>query len=401
MLIMLAAKARLDISDKILCIAPSMTSISSILIVLSLLGAMQGLIFGSALLSYKRGKIVANRLLAALVFVISIFLFGAVLRTTGYDLVLPHLSRVHDPFAFLLSPLLFLYLKTLIDKKSCFPRKNFLHFIPFGICVVYLVPYYFQSTTTKIQILLGEHQLPGLGDWYYVRSALTIFYSLVYLSLSVWMIVNYFRKIRRENVQVDKAILLQIRFLIAAVLTIWIAGVLRYSLDHTSQTNLLVPLLAAITVYGLGYICLRNPEVLSGAEELPPPAPKYENSTLSAQKSERYLKRLREIMETEKLFTDGELSLQKLAEKLSISPPHLSQVINERLGQSFSDFVNSYRVEEVKKMFLDPAKKHYSILAIAEEAGFNSKSSFNSVFKKHTGKTPSEFRKSSNDNGNY
>lgn len=370
-----------------------MMSISNLLIALCLLGAAQGFLFGFALFSIKRGNKIANRLLAALVYVISIFLFGAVLRTTDNDLVFPHLSRIHDPFTFLVSPLLFLYLKTLITKKASFPRKNFLHFIPFGICFVYLIPYYFQSTTAKIQILLAEHQHPDLGDWYYVRSAFVIVYSFVYLLLSVLMLAAYFRKIKRENIQPNKAVLLQIRFLIAAVLMIWVVAVLRYTLDQTSQTNLVVPLLAAITIYGLGYIYLRNPEVLSGAEDVPPSAPKYESSNLSADRAERYLKRLRQIMEREKPFTDGELTLQKLSERLSISPSHLSQTINERAGQSFSDFINFYRVEEVKKMFLDPTKKHYSILAISEEAGFSSKSSFNSVFKKHTSQTPSEFRK--------
>lgn len=180
-----------------------MTSVSSVLIVLSLLGAVQGLLFGAALLSFKRGNKIANRLLSALVFVISIFLFGAVLRTTSYDLVLPHLSRIHDPFTFLVSPLLFLYLKTLITKNASFSKKNFLHFIPFGICVVYLIPYYFQSTTAKLQILVAEHQQPGLGDWYYVRSAFIIIYSLVYLSLTLWMLVLYFRKSKRENTGIE------------------------------------------------------------------------------------------------------------------------------------------------------------------------------------------------------
>jgi len=104
-------------------------------------------------------------------------------------------------------------------------------------------------------------------------------------------------------------------------------------------------------------------------------------------------------MESERLYTDCELSLQKVSERLSIPPHHLSQIINERLNQSFSDFINFYRVEEVKKNLLDPSKKHYSILALAENSGFNSKSSFNSVFKKHTNGTPSEFRENPRGNG--
>jgi len=97
-------------------------------------------------------------------------------------------------------------------------------------------------------------------------------------------------------------------------------------------------------------------------------------------------------MEAEKPFTDGDLTIQKLADKLSIPPHHLSQTINERLGQTFSDFINSYRVTEAKQRLLDPSLKHLSVLGIAIEVGFNSKSSFNSVFKRYTQMTPSEFR---------
>jgi AraC-like DNA-binding protein len=104
-------------------------------------------------------------------------------------------------------------------------------------------------------------------------------------------------------------------------------------------------------------------------------------------------------MENEKPFIDGDLTIQKLAEKLSIPANHLSQTINERLGQTFSDFVNSYRVEAAKRKLVDPAFRHLSVLGIAEAVGFNSKSSFNSVFKKHTKMTPSEFRNQNNGGG--
>jgi AraC-like DNA-binding protein len=137
---------------------------------------------------------------------------------------------------------------------------------------------------------------------------------------------------------------------------------------------------------------------LAHADE-PPPAKKYEWSSLTPETSERYLRRLLQSMAEEKLYLDTELTVAKLAEKLSIPPPHLSQIINERLKQSFVDFINTYRVEEAKRKLLDPLKRHYSVLAIAEEAGFNSKSSFNSVFKKHAQMTPSEFRKAFGDNG--
>jgi AraC-like DNA-binding protein len=155
--------------------------------------------------------------------------------------------------------------------------------------------------------------------------------------------------------------------------------------------NLLVPLGASLLIYAMGYLEMRRPEArTNGMGDLS--VKKYEKSRLTPERSERYLGKLLNFMGTERPFMDGDLTIQKLAEKLSIPAHHLSQTINERLGQTVSDFINSYRVEEAKKKLLDPALKHLSVLGIAEEVGFNSKSSFNSVFKKHTNMTPSEFR---------
>jgi AraC-like DNA-binding protein len=366
-------------------------SISNVLVVLSLLGAVQGILFGVALLAGKQGNTLSNRLLASLVFVISIFLLGAVLRTTGYDLLLPHLSAVHDPFTFLVGPLFFLYLRTLLTGDMSFPRKTLVHFVPFVICLLYLIPYYLQPVSVKVQELNLEHQNPGLGDWYYVRSGLVIITSLVYILWSIVLIRRYIGGVKRVDQRRDAAVMTTIKFLVGAIVLIWVVGVMRYLFDPTSQTNLVVPLLGAMTVYGLGYIYLKNP-VLSA---LPKAAvPRYGQSTLSHDRSQRYLAKLSQLMETEKPYKQGDLSLQVVAEKLDVTPAHLSQTINEHLGQSFSDYINSYRVEEVKKMLVDPSKKHYSLLAIAEEAGFSSKSSFNSVFKRLVNKTPSEYRKS-------
>lgn len=371
------------------------------LAVLNLLGAAQGLFLGVVLLSIKGGNRVANRILAALVFTIALTVAGAVTRTMHYDFIFPHLSRIHDPFPFLAVPLIFLYIKTLTSRKSVFPKKEFLHFIPFILCVGYLIPYYLQSREAKLQYLISEAHYPSLGLWYYIRSAFLILLASFYLILIVWNILGFLREGKRQNSPAERAILFQIRFFVAGFSILFVGGVLRYLLDHTAKTNLLVPLGASIFIYAIGYLSFRNPQVLAQAEDEPAPVKKYERSTLTAETSERYLKRLLQLMETEKLYLDAGLTISKLADRLSIPAPHLSQTINERLNQNFVDFINSYRVEEAKRRLLDPARKHYSVLAIAEEVGFNSKSSFNSVFKKHVQMTPSEFRKASNGNSRH
>jgi AraC-like DNA-binding protein len=356
------------------------------LAVLNLLGAAQGALLALALLSLKRGNRFANRILAALTIAISFVVCGAVLLTTNYIFVFPHLSRLHHPFVFLVGPFLFLYLKTLISAKHTFKKKDFLHFVPSVLCALYLIPYYF---------LISEHSRGSPGEWYYLRSALFIVQFLVYLALIVSMLIRYSRRAYHESAY-SKHVLLQLRFFVGFSTVLWVGAVLRFAFDDGGATNLLVPFGISVLIYTMCYLGLSKPEVFVKDEENAPPPKKYEKSTLLPQWSDRYLSKLLEAMENEKPYTESDLTIQKLATKLSIPSQHLSQVINERLGQSFTDFINSYRVEEAKRRLLDPNLKHNTILAISEEAGFNSKSSFNAVFKKYTNMTPSEYRKNSN-----
>lgn len=110
--------------------------------------------------------------------------------------------------------------------------------------------------------------------------------------------------------------------------------------------------------------------------------------------SDSVSQKLLKFMETEKPYLDEELSLQKLSSLMNISTHQLSQTINQALHTNFYKFVNAYRIEEVKKKLRDPEFEKYSILGIAFESGFNSKSTFNKIFKEETGMTPSEFKKS-------
>ena len=98
------------------------------------------------------------------------------------------------------------------------------------------------------------------------------------------------------------------------------------------------------------------------------------------------------LMEKEKLYTETELTLKQLADKLQYPTYQVSQAINEGLGKNFYDLINSYRVEEAKRLLTDPKNENYTILSVGFEAGFNSKTTFNTVFKKFTGVTPTEFR---------
>jgi len=361
--------------------------------VLCFLGVAQALLLVLALLTAKRGNLTANRILAAFFFSVSVSMSASILSNLHYFQIYSHLSRINHPFDFLGGPLLYLYVRALTERNFVFTKKTLLHFVPAVLVVLYLTPFYLQNWEYK------HSQLPT-KNWYYARSALVITQFLVYLILTIVMLVRYSKRVKSQSSPAEKAILFQVRFLVASFLGLWVLGLIRYAIDlrypapeHLRQTVWILPLAVTGIFYAMAYFGLRKPDVLSGPEQAPREK-KYERSTLTPDRSQRYLQRLQAAMEIEKVYTDGSLTLQKLAAKLSIPAQHLSQVVNEQLNQNLLDFINSHRVEEAKRRLADPDRKHLSILAIAEEVGFNSKSSFNSVFKKHAHITPSEFRKS-------
>lgn len=120
---------------------------------------------------------------------------------------------------------------------------------------------------------------------------------------------------------------------------------------------------------------------------------KYESSNLQEGEKVKMIKKLLLYMETEEPFKEAELTLSQLADKVKIPINYLSQIINEKMECNFLDFINRYGVEQAKKMLHDNKYEHYTIIAIAYEAGFNSKSAFYTAFKKITNMNPSNFQK--------
>ena len=118
------------------------------------------------------------------------------------------------------------------------------------------------------------------------------------------------------------------------------------------------------------------------------PKKKYKNSSLKKNEIEKYYTRLEEFMTKEKPYLQQNLSLRKLAEMIDVHPNNLSQLLNEKSGKNFSEYINHYRVGIFKELSIDPKNAHLSLLGLAYESGFNSKTTFNTFFKKETGTTP-------------
>ncbi len=119
------------------------------------------------------------------------------------------------------------------------------------------------------------------------------------------------------------------------------------------------------------------------------------NSVLSVQEQSKHagiILRIKSLMEIDKIYQEAELTLHQLGNILQVPAYLVSQALNDGMNRNFYDLVNGYRVEEAKRLLLDTKSVNYTVLSVGYEAGFNSKTTFNTVFKKFTGLTPSEYR---------
>ncbi len=369
---------------------------------LALSGAIYGFVFAVILFFQKRGNRGANKLLGVLVLLFSLRLAEFAGYWTNYLFKLPHFIFFTATFPFLFGVMLYLYARALTKDNFKFAKTTIWHFLPFLIHAVYLLPFYLQSGDAKIETLqrfvLADN--PEISGRYFFIRGLQITHMLIYALLTIGLLKKGRQKINGNVLSVESINLKWLRNL-----TIGFGGFILLSLLHflelwafgyryIVEVDYAILLSSSILIYAVGFMSLRQPEIFSGAM-IKKHAPKYERSTLSEEKATLYLQKLTQAMKADKLFTNRELNLKNLAGALSISPHHLSQVLNEKLGQNFFDFVNRYRVEEAQRKLKDPLKRHFTILSIAHEVGFNNKASFNAAFKKHTGKTPSQFRESS------
>jgi len=137
---------------------------------------------------------------------------------------------------------------------------------------------------------------------------------------------------------------------------------------------------------------LKRPEILEGMNgEIDE---KTERHIISNEERQQFLTHLEEFMKNEKIYFESSLTISGLAQRVKIPQRTLSFLINNSYQQNFFDFINSYRIEAAKRILSDPSKKKLTILEILYQVGFNSKSVFNTVFKKNTGLTPTDYRKS-------
>ncbi|MFN8653270.1 MAG: helix-turn-helix domain-containing protein [Gemmatimonadales bacterium] len=386
----------------------------------ALLGALQGLLLAGVLAARRRNR-TANRLLAVAMLAFSIHLASTAYYSAGLVTRFPHFFGVGYPLTLLYGPLIYLYAQTAADRDRRLAARDALHLLPFALVVLAGSWIWLLSGEAKVAlyqaIIRGERPpLIRLID------PLKYVSGISYALLTLRFLGRHRERIKESYSSVERVNLRWLLWLGLGATAVWLLALgfqllESVGIERVARQDDYVSLAIAALVYAIGYMGLRQPEIFryetaeypipegaatvaaSPAVEAPAVAAgasdepaRYERSGLTPDEADRLKQSLTTVMTQEQPWLDSELTLADLATRLGTTPHKLSEVLNTAVGETFYDFVNGYRVREVQRRLAAGEGKRLTILALALEAGFATKSTFNLVFKKHTGKTPSEYR---------
>lgn len=360
------------------------------------------------ILWFRKNNALSNRLFA-LVVLIPAFTF---LRNTFY------FNHIIDKYFFVLilaslscmwAPILYWYVRVMLGIKLRFRKIDFVHFILFFL----VLSYYVYLALNQVE---RTHFFNALYDSNIESPILNIIFAyaqliqfFVYLIASIRLVRKSIIKEKNYFSNEGKTKARWLLELLILLFLLDIVCIVMYLIIDKHVEVFYIPVMYNLFYGYIVYQSFRHATIFnqvvfieyqkqvepliafSAKNTLSTSTAKY--SLLDKQKFDTYAERTIYHFETNKPYLDPELNITKLSEQLTIPVHYISAVINEKMNKSFFDFVNQYRIEEVKQHLKNKEHEKFSLEAIGYNCGFNSRTSFFRVFKKHTGKTPNDYLK--------
>lgn len=326
------------------------------ILILGCLGIAQALFLTIYLLSLKTRNRKANVLLGLLLLGLTIRIGKAVIY--NYMYLGPWIRNLGISGLLIVGPCLWFYGKAILEKDQTFSSKNYLHFAPFALYVLF----------SKI--------IPNNGTFISL-----IPYSLVQLHLAVYLGCSAWLLFRVKNVAQSRlrawyrGILVGVTIIWTLYVGIFIGLVPFYLLGATAFSFL---------IYLYSFLFLKKHHFV---------LEKYAKSSVDISESKQLVKQVKDLFEVEETYLNNNATLHVIANQLGIQPRILSQAINENEQMNYSEFVNHYRIERAKALLIEPDRKQDKIATIAFDCGFGNLTSFNVEFKSRVRVTPSQYRK--------
>lgn len=369
----------------------------SVLSLLSLFGGVQALFIALyLLLKERKNKLVSNCL--ALILLGQFFLI--------YDYFIcnnhlyeynPHLVFFSYVFLFAYAPLIYLLIKAIVRRPYRLQKVDLFHFIPAILHAIYgIITFHVLSGKEKLHyietylsVLQAENGVIVTITFFFYLCLSLQFITYLYLSYRLVKVYSISRNLTHE---ISVAKLKWLFYSLSGIIFILLLSTLNLTnvlakLSGIQELGLVVLLLLSLYLFYIAFFVVSNQEIFEK------PRKKYLSSPLTETSSSEIANKLKQYMEVQKPYRQAELTINELAKQLQIPHRQLSQVINTHYGYNFYEFLNYYRILEAQQLFMDKQYNHHSILGVAYEIGFNSKSSFNTAFKKFTKMTPSAYRR--------
>ena len=370
------------------------------MVALLIIGIFQSVLLVFLLLT-KKPKSISDFILSGYLFVSALTLLLAYLeiwsRTNSYPY--PWLLNLSTPLILLIGPSLWLYVKSLTTQAFIFKPIYLLLALPFiAVLLMLISANYIAPSHIKIEMDKTE---AFRGDWvFYIVMGLIALSNLGYTLWGLFLIRSYRKRLRTFFSKTENIDLRWLRFLLISALVSYASISLMYVIDTAlglmSYQNLQLAGfgIASLFVLAVGFVGLKQGNIFTTVPvhfDMDKAVSLTEKTLPVTKQEEEFVHTLLRYMKEQKPHLNPELTISLLSTALGCTSEYLSGVINGRLNMNFFDFVNHHRVEEFKALARDSKNKNLTLISLAYDSGFNSKATFNRVFKKEVGCTPSEY----------
>ncbi|PXY45404.1 helix-turn-helix domain-containing protein [Flavobacterium hydrophilum] len=339
----------------------------------------------------RKVNIKANKYLGLFVLTLGFAMLEIQLFCQKFHLQHAYLFEMIGLIRFLTAPLLYISILYFTSVHKKIEKKILWNFLPFAIFVIFRIPFFITGKNIEFSYETGSIV------FFVLRIALPL-QTIIYWTLSFVKLQKHLKFLRQISSSTEKTDLIWLKYfllILVLIILVWF-NLVFFNLEYLIQFT---PFIYLLSIFFLSYFSLQQREIYdfskSELKELSSIQvyKKYSPKRVSGNRLSELDEKLRTVTTSEKIYLENDLSLPDLAKRLGASCNETSFVINELYQDNFYNFINKYRIEEAKTLLLSDKYNQLNILGIAYESGFNSKTTFNTTFKKHTGMSPTEFVK--------